>query len=454
MQTRSYAELLDGTIDTLWRPFTQHAAGARPMVLVEGHGCTVVDANGNEYIDAMAGLWCVNVGYGEERLVEAAAKQMRQLPYSSLVRPAPAALELSDRMQQILPGDLNHVIFVNSGSEAVETAIKMARQYARQRYPHENRFKIIARYRGYHGWTGGALGATGQTVRKAPFEPVMAGFIHVRPPDTFRLYGGMSPSEAARRLAQELEEVIEFEGPETIAAFIGEPIIGGGGLIVPPDEYWPTVREICDRYGILLIHDEVITGFGRTGTMFGCENWGVVPDIMTMAKGISSAYIPLAATAARDHVFEAFLGEPSENVQFNQLSTYGGHPVACAVAIANLDVMADKDLVANSARMGERLLAGLKELQKQHPVIGDVRGRGLLCGIELARPGTTEPLAAAQVNQVLAEAQKRGVIVGKNVATVQRLECVVTMAPPLVINEGEIERIVDALDGALGTLGA
>jgi adenosylmethionine-8-amino-7-oxononanoate aminotransferase len=439
-------------LDALWRPFTQHAAKQVPVVMVEGRGSTLIDAEGKEYIDGMAGLWCVNAGYGQERLVEAAANQMRRLPYTSLSRPAPVALELAERLASILPGDLNHVVFVNSGSEAVETALKVARQCMRQRYPRQNRHKIIARYRGYHGWTMGALSATGQQVRKNHHEPGLGGAIHVRPPDLFRLFAGQTPAEAARQLAVELEETIEFEGPETIAAFIGEPIIGGGGVIVPPDEYWPAVRAICDKYGILLIHDEVITGFGRTGTLFGCEQWGVVPDIITMAKGISSGYVPLAATAVTDAVFDEFKGGAAENVQFNQLSTYGGHPVACAVGLENLKLIDEERLVENSARMGAILQAGLRELQAQHPIVGEVRGKGLLCGVELAVPGTTEPLAADKVNKVMAEAQARGVLVGKNVSTVKRLECTITLSPPLVITQAEVERVVNVLDEALGTM--
>ncbi len=442
-----------GDLDTLWRPFTQHALRQQPLVMVAGHGCTVVDDTGKEYIDAMAGLWCVNVGFGQERLVQAAANQMRQLAYTPLSRPAPVSLQLAQRLAQVLPGTLNHVVFVNSGSEAVETALKIARQYVQQQFPHQNRTKIIARYRGYHGWTMGALGATGQYARKTRFEPLLPGFLHVSPPDTFRLFAGMTPSAAAHQLAAELERVIEFEGPESIAAFIGEPIIGGGGIIVPPDEYWPLIRQICDKYDILLIQDEVITGFGRTGVMFGCESWGIVPDIMTMAKGISSAYIPLAATAVSDAVFAAFLGDPKDGVQFNQLSTYGGHPVACAVGLENLNIIEEQGLVANAAAMGERLRNGLHGVQAHREVVGEVRGKGLLMGIELAEPGTTTPLPAEQVNRVIAAAQEHGVIVGKNSATVPSLECVITLSPPLVITAEEIDRIVAVLDMALGEIG-
>ena len=442
-----YAGLDDTSLDVLWRPFTQHSLRQRPLVIVEGRGCNVYDADGKEYLDGMAGLWCVAVGYGQERLVDAAAEQMRRLPYTAPTRPAPSTIELAKRLVQVLPGDLNHVQFLNSGSEAVETALKIARQCAHQRYPQQNRHKVIARYRGYHGWTSAALSATGQYVRKARFEPLVPGFIHVRPPDTFHRFAGMSPSEAARQLAQEIEEVIQFEGPETVAAFIGEPIIGGGGVIVPPDEYWPLVRQLCDKYGLLLIQDEVITGFGRTGKWFGCQNWGIVPDIMTMAKGISSAYIPLAATAVSDGVFGAFLGAPADNVQYNQVSTYGGHPVACAVGVANLGLIHELGLVDNAARLGEKLGAGLQALQGRYAFIGNVRGRGLIWGVELTQPGTREP-APAKCDAVIAEAQKRGLLLGKNSATIPAMESVITIAPPLVIDEPQVAKLLSILDEA------
>lgn len=440
------------TLDALWRPFTQHAVRQAPMVMKAGSGVMVTDEAGNSYIDAMAGLWCVNAGHGQERLVEAAAQQMRQLAYTPLTRPAPVAIELAERLAGLLPGDLNHTIFVNSGSEAVETALKVARQYARLRYPQDNRFKIISRYRGYHGWTMGALGATGQEVRKTRFEPAVPGHIHVRPPDLFRQFAGLTPAQANEQLLRELEDVILYEGPETIAAFIGEPIIGGGGVIVPPDQYWPGVRALCDRYGILLIHDEVITGFGRTGKWFGCQQWDVVPDIMTMAKGITSGYIPLGATAVTDAVFDVFKGDPAENVQFNQLSTYGGHPVACAVAVANLAVIEEGGLVQQAERVGAVLGAGLRELQADHDIVGEVRGKGLLWGVELAVPGTTKPLAGQHVNAVMAAAQQRGVLLGKNSATVRDLDCTLTISPPLVLSEAEAERLVAAVDEALSTV--
>lgn len=442
-------------LDTLWRPFTQHALKQKPLVIAEGRGCLVWDTEGKEYLDAMAGLWCVNVGFGQERLVVAAADQMRRMAYTPGTRPAPPTFAIAKRLAELLPGDLNHVQFLNSGSEAVETAIKIARQAQRQRYPRQNRHKLIARYRGYHGWTLGALSATGQQARKAQHEPFVGGpAIHVRPPDTFRLYAGLSPADAAKRMAEEIEEVILFEGPETIAAFIGEPIIGGGGVIVPPDDYWPRVRQICDKYGILLIHDEVITGFGRTGKWFGGMNWNVVPDLITMAKGITSGYMPMAAVGASDAVFEAFLGDAAENKQFNQISTFGGHPVASAVALENLALIDELDLVGNAARLEARMGEGLRNLKSRHQTVGDVRGKGLIWGVEFVLPGGKEPMPAARVNQVMAEAQKRGLLLGKNSATVPHLECVITISPPLIITPAEVDRIVATLDEAIGAVEA
>jgi taurine-pyruvate aminotransferase len=436
-------------LDILWRPLTQHASQQRPLVIVSGKGVRVVDSEGKSYIDAMAGIWCVNVGYGEERIVKAAAEQMLRLPYTPLTRPSPPPLQLAEKLVGLLPSSLRHVQFLNSGSEAVEDALRIARQAQRQRFPRENRSKVIGRYRGYHGWTLGALAATGQVGRKERVEPLLPGYVHVSPPDTFRLFAGLSPSQATDRLLAELEQTIEFEGPSTIAAVIGEPIIGGGGVIVPPDDYWPRVRQLCNKYDILLIFDEVITGFGRTGKWFGCQNWGVEPDLMTMAKGLSSGYLPLAAMAASDVVFDAFKGQPADGVEYAQISTFGGHPVACAAGLENLRLLVELNLVDNAVEMGARFGAGLQALRERYPLIGDVRGKGLMWGVELVVPGGIEPLPAARVNQALAEMQKRGVLAGKNSSTVPRLENVLTFAPPLIVKPEEVDQILATLGEAV-----
>jgi adenosylmethionine-8-amino-7-oxononanoate aminotransferase len=431
---------------------TQHAVAKRPRVIVEAHGCTVVDTDGREYFDAISGIWCVNVGYGQEQLVDAAAAQMRRLPFTPLTRPAPVTLELAERLRQLLPGDLNHILFVNTGSEATEAALKIARQYARQRYPRQNRHKVIARYRGYHGWTSGANSASGQAGRKVAFEPLAQGFLHVRPPDLFHLFPGISGRDVAHELARELRQVIESEGPETIAAFIGEPVIGGGGVIVPPDDYWPLVRRVCDDYGVLLIHDEVITGFGRTGTMFGSHHWGIVADLVTLAKGMASGYMPIGAVGVSDEVFDAFLGAPEDNVQFSQISTFAGHPVACAVALANLDVLEEQRLVENAAARGTQLIEGARSLQQRYAVVGDVRGKGLMCAIEFVTPDTREPLPRETVGSLISRIEEQGVLVGRSAGTVPRLESLVMLAPPLVATAAEIDHLLAVIDRTLRAL--
>jgi taurine-pyruvate aminotransferase len=447
-----HIELTQADLDKVWRPFTQHALHETPPMFVGGQGCVVVDADGKQYLDSMSGLCCVNMGYGQERLIEAATTQMRQLPFTSPFHTAQVTYDFAKELVQILPGKLNHALFLTSGSEANEAALKIARQYARQKFPQDNRSKVIGRYLNYHGWTFGANSASGHPFRKVAFEPFLPGFIHVRPPDMFRLFAGRSPSEVAHELAKELETVIEFEGPETIAAFIGEPIPAGGGVFVPPDEYWPLVREICDKYEILLILDEVVTGFGRTGAMFACEHWGVVPDMITMGKGISSGYAPLGAVAVTDEVFDAFLGELDDDVHFAQISTFGGHPVACAVALEALALISEQDLVANAAQMGDRLLEGLRGLQDRHEVVGDARGKGLLCGLELVDPKSGDPLPVSRVDEMAAEGEARGVLLHRTAGTARGRESVFIIGPPLVISADEIDRLVDVFDEVLGAV--
>jgi adenosylmethionine-8-amino-7-oxononanoate aminotransferase len=260
----------------------------------------------------------------------------------------------------------------------------------------------------------------------------------------------MAPSDVARELARELEHVIELEGPETVAAFIGEPIVAGGGIIVPPDEYWPLMRQICDKYGILMIYDEVVTGFGRTGKMFASEHWGAVPDVIAMGKGISSGYVPLGAVAVTDEVFDAFLGDSDDNVHVAQVSTFGGHPVACAAALASLTLIEDLGLVANAAAMGGRFLEGLRSLQDRHAVVGDARGKGLLCGLELVDPHTNEPMPVAQVDELVKEGHRRGVVLHRISAIAPGRESIFILGPPLVISAAEIDRLLEVLDDVLG----
>jgi adenosylmethionine-8-amino-7-oxononanoate aminotransferase len=404
------------------------------LVIVSADGCEVTDADGKTYLDAYAGIWNVNVGYGRQEIIDAVHEQMRELAFYPQTQISVPAARLAARLADLLPGDLNHFFFVNSGSEANETAIKVARQYGRSTHPGENRYKIISRHQGYHGFTMGAMSATGQTLRRSQYEPLVPGFIRIEPPQG-DAYG-----------ADTVAKVIEREGPDTVAAIIAEPIIGGGGVLVPPDDYLPGLREVCDRYGCLLILDEVITGFGRTGKMFGCEHWGVVPDVMTIAKGVSSGYLPLGACAVSEKVFDAFKGEADEGKEFSQVSTYGGHPTCCAAALANLEILTRERLWENSEQVGDYLLGRLRDIES--PLIKEVRGKGLMLAVELQNEDGTE-LDGDRTGRFGKALRAAGVITGKMSHVREGSEPVFTMSPPLILKEEQADRIAGAFVTAL-----
>ncbi|MBT6631191.1 MAG: aminotransferase class III-fold pyridoxal phosphate-dependent enzyme, partial [Gemmatimonadetes bacterium] len=371
--------------DHCWHPLYQHQQlqdGASQLTIFErGDGSTLYDAEGRAYLDGYGGLWNVNVGYGRQEIAEAVFKQLQRLPYYPHSQINEPATLLATRLAELTPGGLRHTFFSNSGSEANETAFKIARQYCQQRFPSQRRYKILSRYRGYHGFTFGAMSATGQMARRTKFEPLVPGFLHVDPPYCYRCPLHLSYPSCGTACVEEFDEVIRREGPETVAAIVVEPVIGGGGVIPSPDGYLQRLREICDEHQVLLIFDEVITGWGRTGKLFGCEHEGVTPDIMVMAKGITSGYQPLGATIVTDEVFEAFAGETADRREFAQVCTYGGHPAACAAALANIEILTSEKLWENAAKVGAKLLAGLRGLSS--PRIGQVRGRGLMIGLEL-----------------------------------------------------------------------
>ena len=449
----------------LWHPLTQHKplADSPPPVMVRGEGCYLEDAQGNRYLDAMAGLWCVNIGYGRRELAETAAAQMTELAYLAPTMTHAPGAQLADKLLTLLDWR-GKVYFSASGSEANEAAFKIARQYHMQsgEAGGANRYKIISRHRAYHGNTLGAMSATGQAERKIGYGPMAPGFIHIPPPYPYRAHAAtrgrrngsasndVSLAEHGIACAQALEETIIYEGPESVAALIMEPIISGGGVLVPPDEYLPLVREICDEYGVLLIFDEVVSGLGRTGELFGHHHWRVQPDIITMAKGLSSGYLPLAATAVQEHIFDAFLGEADELRHFRHINTFGGHPVSTAVGLRNLEIVEEEGLVENARRVGEYALAQLNNLSS-HPWVGEARGRGLLMGVELvADKATKEPLGDAEMLAILGRCKQAGVILGRNGNTVPGLCNILIIAPPLVVTEAEIDHIVEALVFALG----
>jgi len=409
-------------------------------VFDRGKDSTLWDVHGREYLDGISGLWVVNAGHGRAEIAEAMGKQAARLAYVSAASftTGPAA-ELADRLAELTPGDVNRFFFCAGGSEAVESALKIAKQVQAMRgFP--RRYKIIARRGSYHGMTHGAMSLT--AVRnEAYFGPFMYGVSYVPHPNRYRSDFGVEGEQADIMAARYVEQEIEHQGPETVAAVIGEPISSAAGVHVPGTIYWRMLREICDKHGVLLIADEVINGFGRTGTMFAIEPYGIVPDIMTMAKGLSSGYAPIAAAAVRESVFEIF--KEHGETPMGHLLTFGGHPVAAAAANANLAIFEREGLVQQSAEKGAYLKARLEEL-RAHPTVGDVRGRGLLCGIDLVRnKETREKLGkdsklTKRVNELVLE---RGLI--------SRTWDVMHFAPPLVVTKAEIDRMVAIADECL-----
>lgn len=435
----------------LWHHMQPFTGAQNPMVVTGAEGSTIVDIQGNRYVDAMSGLWCVNLGYSNKELAAAAYEQMLQMPFYPLTQSHLPAIQLAEKLSEWLHGEYR-VFFSNSGSDANETAFKIARQYHAQN-GESGRWKVISRYRAYHGNSGAALAATGQSQRKYKYEPLSPGFLHVPPPYCYRCPFGQTSGACNLECATTYDQVITWEGPETVAALIMEPAITGGGVIVPPAGYMEKVREICDKHGVLLIVDEVICGFGRSGEQFGHQNYGVTPDIVTMAKGITSGYLPLSATAVRASLFESFKdSDPYSHLR--HINTFGGNPAACALAVKTLEVMEEQELVARSAQLG-RELAELLEPLRQHPNVGDLRYFGFLAGIELvADKGEKTPASPQFLGQVIAACKKRGVIVGKNGDTVAGYSNVLTLSPPFVVTREELETIATVVIDAIREVGA
>ncbi|MFL5268416.1 MAG: aminotransferase [Stellaceae bacterium] len=438
-------------LDSVLHPIVQHKVlESKQMVVATGESSTVVDADGTEYLDGMAGLWCVNIGYGRTELAEVAAEQMRQLsyfPHTAINAPAAA---LAEKINGLMGGGY-HTYFVNSGSEANEAGFKIARQYMKHEFPGEYRFKTVSRYFAYHGTTLATLDAGGMGERKAKFEPFSGDFVHVAPPYCYRCPFGLSYPSCGLACVKNMEAAILGEGPETVAEVIVEPIMSGVGVAVPPEEYLPEVENLCRKYGILLHVDEVINGFGRTGKMFAHQHYGVSPDIVAVAKGISSAYLPIAATVVKNNVFGSFYGEPAENRQVAQVNTYGGHPVAAAVALRNIEIMEAERLADRATETGAYLLDGLRGLMDLN-VVGDVRGKGLLIGVELVKDRITEEqLDPEQLTRVVDFCRDHRLIVGR-AGGGRRFGTTITLCPPLVITRAECDRIVDTLGRALKAL--
>ena len=430
----------------LWmhnRDWVRMAEDGDPLIVVEGDGVRVTDSHGRSWIDVNGGYNSVNVGYGRQEIVEAAYEQMANLAYFPSGTTTEPTVRLAEKVASIAPGSLNRVFPVSGGSEANETALKIARAY-HKRQGEGGRYKVISRRGSYHGTTGGVLWLGGGLgTAREDFEPMYPGMVHAPQPNPYRCErGGETASECAVRCAEAIEELIVFHGPKTVAAVIAEPVATPQGAAVPGDEYWPMLREICDRYGVLLIVDEVICGFGRTGEMFAIEHWGVVPDIMTVAKGIISSYLPLAATVVKQEVADAFAGEDN---YLRHVLTFSGHPVSAAAALKNIEIIEREELVRNSREVGAYLKEQLQGLMGDHPIIGDVRGIGLLQAIELvADRDTKEPFSEDQkIHERLNERFKKyGMILRMTGA-------IISIGPPICITPAEVDEIVHALDLSL-----
>ncbi len=433
----------------MWHPMAHpRQMQEQPPIIVErGDGVWITDVDGHRVVDGVGGLWNINLGYGREEIKRAIVEQLDELAYYSCFRGTthPRAIELSARLVSLLaPEAMSRVAFSSGGSDAVEGALKIARQYWKL-VGQADRYKFIALKQGYHGVHFGGMSVNGNTSFRRAYEPLLPGCFHIDTPWTYRNPYTDDPTRLGEICAELLDREIRFQGPDTVAAFIAEPVQGAGGVVVPPPNFWPLVREVCDRHGVLLIADEVVTGFGRTGSWFGSRLWGVKPDLMCLAKGINSGYVPLGATAVGERVAAAFLGDESGSGALMHGYTYSGHPVACASALAALEILERERVVENARVQGEYLMSRLAPFAERFGSVGDVRGIGLMVCVELvADKGKRTPLdrKAPLPAKVAEHAYRNGAMVrvsGGNLI----------LSPPLVIQREQIDVLVDAIEGAL-----
>jgi adenosylmethionine-8-amino-7-oxononanoate aminotransferase len=447
MPLPSTAERIKSDLAHLIHPLYHPADHQNARIWAEGHGAVIKDLNGNEAIDGLSGLWNVNVGHGRRELAEAAMQQMSTLAYCSGYTGSSnlPAIELAERLSELVYPSINTFFFTSGGAESTESSIKTARFYWKTEGKPE-KVKIISREYAYHGVTLAAMSATGMQAYWSMFEPRVPNFSHIPSPYPYRFEGGDSTISQGMAAAKLLEDAILREGPETVAGFIAEPVQGAGGVIVPQDDYFPRIREICDKYDVLLISDEVITGFGRTGTWFGLEHWGVEPDIMQFAKGITSGYIPLGGIGVSDTIKRAINTTPPDK-RWMHAFTYSGHPTCCAVALVNIRIIDEEGLVERAAEMGNRLLEKLHTLEESEHV-GNVRGLGLMAGVELVKDKTTkQPFPASdkvgpRLHQEMAQ---RGLYTRVSGDTI-------CLAPPLITTADQIDRIADIVRDSISTV--
>ncbi len=442
------AHLLEADREHLIHPLYHPTDHAKPLLVVKGEGAEIVDANGKRYFDALSGLWNVHVGHGRAELAQVAAEQMSTLAFNNnyVGFTNVPSIRLAEKLSQIAYPNLNAVYFTTSGAESNESAFKTARFYWKlQGQP--NKVKIISRRWGYHGVTMAAASATGLPVYHKMFAPLVPNFIQAIGPYRFRceLEGEDGPrpctSPAEHDYAAELEQTLIEQGPETVAAILGEPIQGAGGVIVPPEDYWPKLRQIADKHNVLLIADEVITGFGRTGRWFALEHWNVQPDIMSFAKGITSAYLPLGGIMVSQQIQDAINSAPSD-LKYMHAATYSGHAACCAVGLANLAIIEREGLVERAASIGGWFQQQLRTQLGGLGPVGQVRGIGMMAAVELVDPAATGSAyydnAVATTGRVVQRCVERGFLP-------RRLNNTICMAPPLISTEQQLSGLIEVL---------
>ncbi|MEC7557962.1 MAG: aspartate aminotransferase family protein [Planctomycetota bacterium] len=450
--TGTTEQLRQLAIDHLWqhnRDWETAARDQEPLIFVAGDGIRVTDTDGQTWIDVNGGYSSVNIGYGRTEIAEAAFEQLRQIPYFPQGSANPPTIKLAAKLAELAPGNLNRAFPVSGGSLANETALKVARAYQKRR-GHDGRFRMISRRGSYHGATGGVLflGSVPSSPR-TDYEPAPPGMVYAPQPNAYRCeLGSESREDCAVRCAQAIEDLIRFHGPETVAAVIAEPVASGPGAVMPDPIYWTMLRDICTRHGVLLIADEVITGFGRTGKLFAMEHFGIVPDIMTIAKGISSSYLPLGATLATDDVAAEFA---SAGKHLRHVFTFAGHPASAAAGLKNIELIQSEELVDNAARTGEYLSEKLHELQERHPIIGDVRGIGFMQALDLVADRETRaiyPEEAKLVERINARFKKQRLLIKAHSGHI------INLSPPLCTTRDDLDEIVAGISQTLGEVEA
>jgi len=436
----------------VWHHLLQHKPleTGEPRIIVEGKGMRVWDQKGKEHIDAVSGgVWTVNVGYGRERIANAVRDQLIKMNYfAGAAGSVPGAI-FAEKLIEKMPG-MSRVYYCNSGSEANEKAFKMIRQIAHKRYGGK-KHKILYRERDYHGTTIATLSAGGQDERNAQYGPFTPGFVRVPHCLEYRAQWDLSGEEYGRRAADAIEEVILAEGPDTVGGLCLEPVTAGGGVITPPEGYWERVQEICKKYDILLHIDEVVCGVGRTGTWFGYQNYGVKPDMVTMAKGVASGYAAIACLVTSEDVFELFKDDASDPMNyFRDISTFGGCTAGPAAAIENMAIIEEEGLLDNTLKMGERMIDNLNALSEKHAAIGQVRGKGLFCGAELVTDrATKDPVEEKLVQAVVADCAAQGVLIGATNRSIPGYNNTLCFSPALIATPDDIDEITEAVDRSL-----